>query len=51
MGSVKADSIKNPFLKQALALLLSFGPGIFAIGISFGQWNSIMVILGLQTYF
>jgi len=50
MSSAKADNAGNNFLKKALALLLSFGPGIFAIGYTIGTGSVTSMIVAGSTY-
>ena len=50
MSTVKADNTRNSFLKKALAILLSFGPGIFAIGYTIGTGSVTSMIVAGSTY-
>ena len=44
MSTAKTDNTRNHFLKKALAVLLSFGPGIFAIGYTIGTGSVTILI-------
>ena len=41
---------KNSFLKKILALILAFGPGIFAIGYTIGTGSVTSMIVAGSTY-
>ena len=50
MSTELADNTGNNFLKKALAILLSFGPGIFAIGYTIGTGSVTSMIVAGSTY-
>jgi len=50
MSTAKTDNTRNHFLKKALAVLLSFGPGIFAIGYTIGTGSVTSMIVAGSTY-
>jgi len=44
------DQIKNSFVKKIILLILSFGPGIFAIGYTIGTGSVTSMIVAGSTY-
>ena len=50
MSDIKANATKNGFLKKALAVILGFGPGIFAIGYTIGTGSVTSMIVAGSTY-
>lgn len=50
MSGTKANEAKNGFLKKALAIILGFGPGIFAIGYTIGTGSVTSMIVAGSTY-
>ena len=50
MSGIQANDSKNGFLKKALAIILGFGPGIFAIGYTIGTGSVTSMIVAGSTY-
>lgn len=50
MSSIKAEVTKNGFLRKVLAVILGFGPGIFAIGYTIGTGSVTSMIVAGSTY-
>jgi len=45
-----SDHQNKSFIKKAIALLLAFGPGIFAIGYTIGTGSVTSMIVAGSTY-
>ena len=45
-----STEIKNSFLKKIIAIVLGFGPGIFAIGYTIGTGSVTSMIVAGSTY-